>query len=91
VGLRHPLLGPYLKQAELEFISWRIRSYDTVIGNPSVLARRILKKVAGGDILLLHDRLPSGTDVMLRALPGIIDEIRKRGLGFVLAGSREDQ
>jgi peptidoglycan-N-acetylglucosamine deacetylase len=90
VGLRHPLLGPYLKQVELEFISWRIRSYDTVIVNPSVLTRRILKKVAGGDIILMHDRLPSGTDVMLKALPGLIDEIRTRGLGFALVGSRED-
>lgn len=91
VGLRHPLLRPYLKRAGLEFISWRIRSYDTVIGNPSALTRRILKKVGGGDIILLHDRLPSGSDVMLKALPGVIDEIRKRGLGFVLSGSREDQ
>ena len=91
VGLRHALVGPYLKQAGLEFISWRIRSYDTVIVNPSVLARRILKKVAGGDIILLHDHLPSGANVMLDALPGIIDELRNRGFGFVLVGSREDQ
>jgi peptidoglycan/xylan/chitin deacetylase (PgdA/CDA1 family) len=91
VGLRHPLLRPYLKQAQLEFISWRIRSFDTVTTNSSVLARRILNKVAGGDIILLHDRLPSGTDVMLKTLPGIIDEIRNRGLGFALIGPREDQ
>jgi len=91
VGLRHPLLAPYLKQAQLEFISWRIRSFDTVTTNSSVLARRILNKVTGGDIILLHDRLPSGTDAMLKALPGIIDEIRSRGLGFVLVGSRDDQ
>jgi len=90
VGLRHALVGPYLKQAGLEFISWRVRSYDTVIVNPSVLARRILKKVAGGDIILLHDRLPSGTDAMLEALPGVIDELRRRGLGFVLVGPRKD-
>jgi peptidoglycan/xylan/chitin deacetylase (PgdA/CDA1 family) len=91
VGLRHALLGPYLKQAGLEFISWRIRSYDTVIVNPSVLTRRILKEVAGGDIILLHDRLPSGANVMLDALPGIIDELRTRGFGFVLVGPREEQ
>jgi peptidoglycan/xylan/chitin deacetylase (PgdA/CDA1 family) len=91
VGLRHPLLRSSLKRVKLEFISWRIRSYDTVIANSSVLARRILNKVAGGDIILLHDHLPSGTDVMLKALPGVIDEIRSRGFGFVLVGSREDQ
>jgi peptidoglycan/xylan/chitin deacetylase (PgdA/CDA1 family) len=90
VGLRHPLLGPYLKQAGLEYISWSIRTFDTLIEDPGCLSRRILKRVTGGDIILLHDRLPSGTNVMLEALPGIIDELRGRGLKFVLAGSRED-
>ena len=91
LGLRHALVGPYLKQAGLEFISWRVRSLDTVIGNPSTLARRILSKVAGGDIILLHDRLPSGANVMLDALPGIIDQLRDRGFGFVLVGDRKNR
>jgi peptidoglycan/xylan/chitin deacetylase (PgdA/CDA1 family) len=49
-----------------------------------------LKKAANGDIILLHDRLPSGTNAMLQALPGVIDELRQRGFEFVLAGPRED-
>jgi len=89
VGLRHPLLSHYLKKLKLEFISWRIRSYDTIIGSSLTLTRRILKDVTGGDIILLHDRLPSGTHVMLEALPGIIDALRHRGLAFVLVGPRE--
>jgi peptidoglycan/xylan/chitin deacetylase (PgdA/CDA1 family) len=72
VGLRHALVGPYLKKAGLEFISWRVRSYDTVIVNPSVLARRILGKVAGGDIILLrciarHHRRAKEPGVRIRA------------------------
>lgn len=90
VGLRHPLLGPYLKQEGLEYVSWSIRTFDTLTDNSSTLSHRILNRVTGGDIVLLHDRLPRGTDAMLEALPGIIDELRKRGLKFVLAGSRED-
>src|SRR6202158_1992355 len=76
VGLRHPLLGPYLKNAGLEYISWSVRTRDTLTANSSVLAQRILDKVAGGDIILLHDHLPAGTDVMLEALPRVIDELR---------------
>ena len=87
VGLRHPLLGPYLKQAGLEYVSWSVRTRDTLTANSSVLARRILNQVAGGDIILLHDHLPAGADVMLEALPGVIDELRERGFEFVLAGS----
>ncbi len=90
VGLRHPLLGPYLKQAGLEYVSWSVRTRDTLTANSNVLAQRILNKVVSGDIILLHDHLPAGTDAMLEALPRIIDEMRKRGFEFVLAGSRED-
>jgi peptidoglycan-N-acetylglucosamine deacetylase len=89
VGLRHPLLGPYLKDAGLEYVSWSVRTRDTLTANSSVLAQRILNKVASGDIILLHDRLPAGTDIMLEALPRVIDGLRERGFQFVLAGSRE--
>jgi peptidoglycan-N-acetylglucosamine deacetylase len=89
VGLRHPLLGPYLKDAALEYVSWTIRTRDTLTPNSSVLARRILR-AASGDIILLHDHLPGGTDAMLEVLPRVIDELRGRGFQFVLAGPRED-
>jgi peptidoglycan/xylan/chitin deacetylase (PgdA/CDA1 family) len=90
VGMRHPFLGPYLRDAGLEYISWTIRTLDTFTANPSVLARRILNKAVSGDIILLHDHLPGGADAMLEALPRVIDELRERGLEFVLAGPRED-
>jgi peptidoglycan-N-acetylglucosamine deacetylase len=90
VGLRHPLLAPYLQDAKLEYISWSIRTRDTLTANSSVVARRILNKAAGGDIILLHDHLPGGADAMLEALPRVIDELRERGFEFVLAGPRED-
>src|SRR5580658_5835406 len=89
VGLRHPLLEPYLKDAGLEYVSWTIRTRDTLTANSSVLARRILK-AASGDIILLHDHLPGGADAMLEVLPRVIDELRERGLQFVLAGPRAD-
>jgi peptidoglycan-N-acetylglucosamine deacetylase len=90
VGLRHPLLAPYLEKAGLEYISWSIRTLDTFTNNSMVLAQRILKKVASGDIILLHDHLAGGTEAMLEALPRVIDELRERGFEFVLAGPRED-
>jgi peptidoglycan-N-acetylglucosamine deacetylase len=90
VGMRHPLLRPYLKDAGLEYVSWSIRTRDTLTGNSAVLARRILNQAASGDIILLHDHLPGGADVMLEALPRVIDELRARGFEFVLAGAREE-
>jgi peptidoglycan/xylan/chitin deacetylase (PgdA/CDA1 family) len=49
-----------------------------------------MDKTTGGDIILLHDRLPQGTGAMLQVLPGIIDDLREKGLEFVLAGPRGD-
>jgi peptidoglycan/xylan/chitin deacetylase (PgdA/CDA1 family) len=90
VGLRHPLLGPYLRREGLEYASWSIRTCDTLSQNSDILVRRILNKVSNGDIILLHDHLPAGARPMLEALPGVIDELRRRGFEFVLVGPRED-
>jgi peptidoglycan-N-acetylglucosamine deacetylase len=90
VGLRHPLLRSYLKDAGLEYISWTTRTRDTFARDSGVLAQRILKQSSSGDIILLHDHLPGGTHVMLEALPRVIDDLRQRGFEFVLAGPRED-
>ena len=90
VGLRHPLLAPYLENAGLEYISWSIRTLDTFTTDSAVLVQRILSRAASGDIILLHDHLPRGTDAMLQALPQVIDELKARGFEFVLAGPRED-
>jgi peptidoglycan/xylan/chitin deacetylase (PgdA/CDA1 family) len=83
VGLRHPLLRSYLLKAGLEFISWRVRGYDSRIQEPETLARRITDKIKPGDIILLHDKAGKATDRMLEVLPGIIDELKRRGFEFV--------
>jgi peptidoglycan/xylan/chitin deacetylase (PgdA/CDA1 family) len=90
VGLRHPLLGVYLKEAGLEYVSWSIRTCDTLSLNSTTLAHRILNTVTGGDVILMHDHLPAGAAPMLEALPGVIDELRGRGFEFGFPGPRED-
>lgn len=86
VGLRHPLLRPYLRSRGLEYISWRIRTCDTLGLKSPALVDRILKRVVSGDIILLHDHQAGGVDGMLDALPRVIDELRRRGFDFVLVG-----
>jgi peptidoglycan-N-acetylglucosamine deacetylase len=86
VGLRHPLLRPYLKAAGLEYVSWTIRSRDTLAPAPETLMQRVLGKVTAGDIILFHDNASAGSETMLEVLPGVIDELRKRGFEFVLVG-----
>ena len=85
VGLRHPLLNLYLKQSNLEYISWRIRSFDTLAKRPEAILRRIYRGVTPGDIVLLHDN--AAASATLEALPQLIHELKQRGFEFVPVGS----
>lgn len=88
VGLRHPLLNLYLKQANLEYISWRIRSFDTLSRKPEAVLRRIFRRVKPGDIILLHDN--AAASVTLDLLPRLIGELKERGFEFVTVGSNQE-
>ena len=83
VGLKHPFLSRYLLQADLEYISWQVRSYDSRIQKPEKLLQRIMRNIHDGDIILFHDKPGKATECMLIALPKIIDELKKLGFQFV--------
>jgi peptidoglycan/xylan/chitin deacetylase (PgdA/CDA1 family) len=83
VGLRHPILKSALERADLEFVLWRLRTYDTRAVTADMLRRRILEQVRPGAIVLLHDRPGPGASAMLAALPDVIDGLRARGYDLV--------
>jgi len=83
VGLRHPILKAALERAALEFVLWRLRTYDTRALTAEKLRRRILGRVRPGAIVLLHDRPGPGASAMLAALPDVIDGLRARGYELV--------
>jgi peptidoglycan/xylan/chitin deacetylase (PgdA/CDA1 family) len=67
----------------LEFVSWRVRAFDTFVHNPEVLRNRILKRIRPGDIVMLHDKGGPAGNVMLDVLPGLLDELKDRGFECV--------
>jgi peptidoglycan/xylan/chitin deacetylase (PgdA/CDA1 family) len=83
VGLRHPLLKAALERADLDFVLWRLRTYDTWPTTRDGLHRRILERVRPGAIVLLHDRPGPSTAAMVAALPDVIDGLRDRGYELV--------
>jgi peptidoglycan/xylan/chitin deacetylase (PgdA/CDA1 family) len=79
-GLRNPLLDPVLHRLDLHLASWTRRGFDTRDADaPRVLAR-LIKDLAAGDILLLHDgnarRSASGQPVLLQVLPALLQRCR---------------
>jgi len=86
-GFRNPLLDRELCAAGLHLAAWTRRAYDTVEREPARVARRLVRGLAAGDVLLLHDgsaaRDRHGRPVVLEALPRILDAIAARGLRSV--------
>ena len=83
-GFRNPFLEPILAHLGLRLVSWTRRGFDTVEKDPAVVRERLLRRLAAGDILLLHDgraaRCADGRPVILAVLPDVLEAIARAGL-----------
>ena len=83
-GLRNPFLDPVLSRLSLQLASWTRRGFDTVAQSPATVVRRLLRGLAAGDILLLHDghaaRTAAGAAVIIEALPPVLSALRDAAL-----------
>ena len=83
-GLRNPFLEPELARAGLQLVSWTRRGFDTVSGDPDRVLARLMRGLAAGDILLLHDghaaRGANEAPVILTVLPPLLAAVRAAGL-----------
>ncbi|HET7308375.1 MAG TPA: polysaccharide deacetylase family protein [Gammaproteobacteria bacterium] len=96
VGLKCGGLARAAWRRNVKIVAWSLHSRDTRLADPQSIARRVLSRVRGGDIILLHD----GHDLPGRRRPHCAEAVRliARGLrerGFecvtvpeLLAGGR---
>ena len=86
-GIRSPLLDPALAGTGLRHVAWTARGRDTVCGNPARVLVRLTRRLAAGDVLLLHDAnaaaTGTGENVVLAVLPALLAEMAARGLHAV--------
>ena len=84
VGIRNPWLDRVLARLDLRLVSWTRRGLDTVHADASRVAGRLLRGLAAGDILLLHDgssaRDAAGRAVAIDALDRVLDGLEAAGL-----------
>ena len=78
-GVTNPNLAKAVKRTGLYSIGWSIRSFDTTADNKEQLLDRVLGKIKGGDIILLHDNRSITADI----LTDLIRKARERGFTFV--------
>lgn len=75
-GLRNPFLAPVLQALDLRLVSWTRRGFDTQARTAEAVLKRLVHRLAGGDILLLHDghagRTADGRPLVLAVLPALL-------------------
>jgi peptidoglycan/xylan/chitin deacetylase (PgdA/CDA1 family) len=83
-GFRNPFLDPVLARLSLRLASWTRRGFDTVNNRPATVLARLVRGLASGDILLLHDghaaRTVGGNPVVLEVLPALLAAIKAKQL-----------
>lgn len=86
VGLKFTELARELWRRRLPLVAWSLHSHDTRLSGPEKVAERVLGKVRGGDIILLHDGhdLPGHhRPFCAEALDLILDGLQQKGLECV--------
>jgi peptidoglycan/xylan/chitin deacetylase (PgdA/CDA1 family) len=86
-GLRNPFLDPVLVSLDLQLASWTRRPFDTREGSPKRVYQRLIRDLAAGDILLMHDGNSAldanGQPVILGVLPCLLKTLAEHGLNPV--------
>lgn len=78
-GVTNPNLAAAVKDSGMQVAGWSLRSYDTVAKDPEILLDRILSRLKGGDVILLHDSMPVTKEI----LTPLIIRAREKGFTFV--------
>ena len=86
-GDRTPFLAQVVRDNRMHMVLWSASAGDWATNDAALVARRILAGARPGAILLLHDGLDgnpaANREVLVRALPLIIDGLRAKGLSPV--------
>ncbi len=83
-GIRTPLTEPALARLGLRCVAWNVRSLDSVDPQPRRVAARIVRRLAPGAIVLMHDgiegrKLPTGrVPSVLGALPLVLSSMAEK-------------
>lgn len=87
IGWKSPALLAAARDLGLETVAWSARGLDTVERDPARIAGRLLRGIAPGAILLLHDGWEPGWRAerapTLAALALLLAGLRERGLATV--------
>jgi peptidoglycan/xylan/chitin deacetylase (PgdA/CDA1 family) len=88
MGFKTGHIAAAARETRMPFVGWSVRGLDTRTMTGDQLTKRVLKRVAGHDIVLLHDgvepsRAGASQETTVAALPGILAGIAEKKLRMV--------
>lgn len=78
-GVTNPELSHAVNLTQMQSVGWSLRSFDTSARNADALLKKLLKKVRGGDVILLHDSATHTASILTAFIQGC----REKGYTFV--------
>ena len=86
-GYKSPIVAAVIRRLGLRLIGYGYPIFDVENPPAKELVERVLNRVKGGDIIVMHDGFsvskPGRRDSLVNALPKIIEGIQARGLTLV--------
>ena len=80
VGMKNPFVHPLLARRGLRLIGWTVRGFDATRDAEDAIVRRIVPRVHGGAIVVMHQ----GRSWSVRTVARVVDELVARGFTFVV-------
>jgi peptidoglycan/xylan/chitin deacetylase (PgdA/CDA1 family) len=78
-GVTNPMVASAIRKGSYTTIGWSLRSFDTMISDPSRLLNKVKRSLKAGDIILFHDHCESTIEI----LPALLDHVAGIGLKIV--------
>jgi len=67
-AVTNPMIERAVKQVKVHSIGWNVRSLDTTSRSKKMILKRIVQKLAKGDVILLHDTSQKSIEVLEQLL-----------------------
>lgn len=82
-GCFSPSDARLVRSLGLQAVGWDVSSGDAFSANGNLIVQEVLRRTQGGSIIVMHLSDGPNAPKTARALPSVIQELRKRGFAFV--------
>jgi peptidoglycan/xylan/chitin deacetylase (PgdA/CDA1 family) len=88
-GIKNPWLAPALRARGLTCVGWSARGLEVWGGAAETVARRVLRGVRPGSILLLHEGPPVPAAIRVEAIRHVLETLREQGYRCVVPAAEQ--